>query len=309
MEAYAADASAGRVAAAHSRLHALCEERAVSPVPSYEALRVALARRRRETLERARLGARAAYQVTGPAPAGARALSRHGDRVFEVGHLDHTQLDVSLVGSADGTVLGRPWLTLLADARTRMPLAFHLTFDPPSRMSVAAVLYDCVRRHARVPDTLVLDQGAEFNSVAAETTLALLGVDKVERPAGAARVGSIVERLFGITNTRFLHELRGTTRHTALHRGLSSSHRPERRAAWTLPALDSACERWFFEVYPRLRHGALRDEPGALFARLLERDGERVARFIACDGGPSRRARSVSVSAEEARVSRARGGR
>ena len=40
---------------------------------------------------------------------------RHGDRPWEVAHLDHTQLDIELVSSA-GPALGRPWLTFLIDA-------------------------------------------------------------------------------------------------------------------------------------------------------------------------------------------------
>jgi len=55
--------------------------------------------------------------------------------------------------------LGRPWLTVLIDAFSRRCLAFYLTFDEPSYRSCMMILRDCVRRHSRLPQTLVLDGG------------------------------------------------------------------------------------------------------------------------------------------------------
>jgi putative transposase len=76
---------------------------------------------------------------------------RHGDRPFEIGHIDHTELDVEVVCSRTGRVLGRPWMTLLIDAYSRRYLAIYLTFDPPSYRSCMMVLRECVRRYKRLP--------------------------------------------------------------------------------------------------------------------------------------------------------------
>ena len=282
-DAFADDRRAGRVQAAYARLVALCDERDMHPPPSERTLRRALAKASRPDLERARRGSRAAYQLEGPSTAGGPLFPPHGDRVFEIGHIDHTPLDVRLVSSANGTPLGSPWLTLLVDAHSRVVLAFCLSFDAPSRASVLSVLYDCLRRHNRVPDTLVFDQGPEFNSNDVEAALAYLCVSKTERPARKARFGAVVERMFGTTNTAFVHELLGNTRLLSLGRGLSSDRHPERSAVWTLPMVEDACERWLLQVYPRLRHGTLGDTPGDVFARGLARDGERVARHVTLD--------------------------
>ena len=80
---------------------------------------------------------------------------RHGDRPFEIGHIDHTELDVEVVCSRTGRVLGRPWLTLLIDAYSRRVPAIYLTFDPPSYRSCMMVLRECVRRHQRLPQIVV----------------------------------------------------------------------------------------------------------------------------------------------------------
>ena len=280
---FAHDRRAGRVQAAYARLVALCHERDVHPPPSERTLRRALDKASRPDLERARRGSRAAYQVEGPSTAGGPLFPPHGDRVFEVGHIDHTPLDVRLVSSVNGTPLGSPWLTLMIDAYSRVVLAFCLSFDAPSRASVLSVLHDCVRRHGRVPDTVVVDQGPEFHSNDVESAFAYLRVDKVERPARKARFGSVMERMFGTTNTAFVHELLGNTTLLSLGRGLSSERHPARSAVWTLPMVEERCEQWLFEAYPVLRHGTLGDTPRDVFARGLARDGERVARHVALD--------------------------
>ena len=40
-------------------------------------------------------------------------------------------LDIFCISGATGAVLGRPWLTLIFDAYSRMPLGFALRFDAP----------------------------------------------------------------------------------------------------------------------------------------------------------------------------------
>lgn len=116
VEAFADDRRAGRVQAAYARLVALCNERNVHPPPSERTLRRALAKASRPDLERARRGSRAACQVEGPSTAGGPLFPPHGDRVFEVGYIDHTPLDIRLVSSVNGTPLGSLWLTLMIDA-------------------------------------------------------------------------------------------------------------------------------------------------------------------------------------------------
>lgn len=283
VDEFANDRRAGRLSAAHSRMVDLCDERGVSPAPSESTLYRALARTSVPKTDAARRGSRAGYQSEGPSLDADCALPRHGDRPFEIGHIDHTPLDVRLVSSVTGAVLGSPWLTLMVDAYARMPLAAVLSFDPPSRHSVARVLFDCVHRHHRVPDTLVLDQGAEFHSNDIEDALAHLRVHKLERPARKARFGAVIERFFGITNTRFVHELTGNTTLLALGRALSSDRHPSRSAVWTLPLLEQVCVRWLFDVYPGLVHGTLGETPRAVFQRGLGRDGQRVARHVPCD--------------------------
>jgi transposase InsO family protein len=92
-----------------------------------------------------------------------------------------------------GRSLGRPWLTLLVDAFSRRTLATCLTLDAPTYRSCMLVL----KRHGRLPQTLVLDGGREFESTYFETLLARYECTKKTRPPAKARFGSVCERLFG----------------------------------------------------------------------------------------------------------------
>ena len=281
---FAHKGNAGRVAAAYARVAATCKERKIAPAPCEETVRRRLKRNSIPDDERDRRGSRAAYQVQGPLSDSA-ASPRHGDRAWEFGHIDHTPLDIRLVSSKTATLLGTPWMTTYVDAFSRMLLSFTVSFDSPSRTSIAAVLLDCVRRNQRLSDTIVVDQGSEFNSVMLESALGDRHMDKLERPTAAARYGSVIERLFGTTNTAFIHELTGNTTLLSLGRGLSSSHHPNRSAVWTLPLLHEALERWFFQVYASRVHSTLGDTPRGVFDRSVALSGVRVARFVADDDG------------------------
>ncbi len=169
---------------------------------------------------------------------------RHGDRPFEIAHLDHTQLDVELVCSPTGRNLGRPWATFLSDAFSRRLLAVCLTFDPPSYRSCMLALRECVRRYQRLPDGIVVDGGPEFESVYFETLLARYSCTKKTRPGGRPRFGSVCERLFGTTNTRFVHTLAGNTQLTRNRGKVTKSVDPKGQACWTLAALATRVCEW-----------------------------------------------------------------
>ena len=234
-------------------------------------------------MSRERLGIRQAVQLEGPAPTLDYAISPHGDRVFAVGEMDHTPFDLKLVSSVTGEILGTAYLSLLIDAYTRIPLAFVLRFGSPRRIPVLELLHACVRRHGRVPDNIVVDQGPEFLSNDVEVAFPALGVSKVERAAGRPRQGAVMERMFAISNTRMTHELRGNTKLNALARGLSASHRPARFATWTLARAHQACDRFFFHIYPTLKHGTLGAKPADVFAHSMAVAAERVARHVVND--------------------------
>ncbi len=151
-----------------------------------------------------RRGKRAAYALD---PAFAyldQTTPRHGERPLERAHLDHTELDIVLVSSVTGKPLARPWATFLTDAYSRRILACYVTYDSPSYRSAMMAFRLCVKQYGRLPQELVVDRGPEFGSVYFETLLTRCFVTKLERPAQQPRFGSVIERLFGKTNTELI---------------------------------------------------------------------------------------------------------
>ncbi|MEH2270696.1 MAG: transposase family protein, partial [Nostoc sp.] len=181
-----------------------------------------------------RQGAKAAYATEPFVWELALNTRPHGNRPLEIVHIDHTELDIELRSQATGRLLGRPWLTLLTDAYSRRILAVYLTFDAPSYRSCMMGLRILVQRQGRFPSTLVVDGGKEFHSIYFDTLLARYHCTKKTRPGGKPRFGSVIERLFGTTNTEFIYNLLGNTQASKQPRQLTKTVDPKQLAVWNL---------------------------------------------------------------------------
>jgi putative transposase len=269
-------------AAVYGALVRKCEEQGIA-APSYKTFARAIQERPRTEQVQKRQGKRAAYQHETFYQELTLTTPRHGDRPFEIGHIDHTLLDIELVCSHTGRNLGRPWGTFLSDAFSRRLLAVIVTFDSPSYRSCMLVLRECVQRHARFPQIVVVDGGREFESVYFETLLARYECSKKTRPGAKPRFGSVCERLFGTTNTRFIYNLLGNTQITRNVRQVTKSVSPQEQACWTLGQFYIRLCEWAYDVYDMLEHPALGQSPREAFAMGIAQGGERPQRFIAYD--------------------------
>lgn len=242
--------------------------------PSETAFRRQIRRRRAQDLREAREGKKAAYASAEFYWHLDQASPRHGERPFEIGHIDHTELDLQFRGGRKGEKLGKAWLTVLLDANSRMVLAWVLSFDPPSYRSCMAVIKECIRRHGRIPKTIVVDKGSDFQSVYFETLLARLESHKKTRPGSKPRFGSVIERLFGMNNEAFVHNLQGNNKALQKPRSMSKSHDPRELAVWTLPEFTTAFEG-FLETYHAMEHSALGLSPKEAMSVGLAQSGMR----------------------------------
>lgn len=204
----------------------------------------------------------------------------HGDRPWEIAHIDHTELDVEVVCPKTGKNLGRPWLTIMIDARTRRILATHVSLFAESSESCMMVLRECVRRHHRLPQTLVVDNGKAFNSLYFEALLANFQITKKSRPAGHPRFGSVCERIFGTINTQFIHNLRGNTKIMKNVRQVSKEFNPKTLAVWTLEELVDRLQFYCHEVYDTNEHSSLGRSPRDEMAAILLATGKRQHTLI-----------------------------
>ncbi|MFB2835056.1 transposase [Floridanema evergladense] len=252
-------------------------------IPSYKTFIQEIKRHSGYTQTLKRQGKRAAYpqqpfywelELTTP---------RHGDRPFEIGHIDHTQLDIEVRCSKTGLVLGRPWATFLVDAYSRRILAVYMTFDPPSYRSCMMVLRICVMRHSRLPQIIITDNGKEFHSTYFESLLAWFECTLKHRPPTASRFSGVGERLFGTANTQFLYNLTGNTQITKNVRLVTKSNNPKNLAVWTLGSLYLYLCEWAYSEYDTTAHPALGVSPRSAFTTGLAEYGNRSHRQICND--------------------------
>ncbi len=247
------------------KLKLCCENKGIV-APSYKTFTIAAGRRDPYRQRLKRQGHRSAYNLEPFYWELDLKTPRHGDRPFEIGHIDHTQLDVEVISSRIGRMLGRPWMTLLIDAYSRRVTALYLTFDPPSYRSCMMVLRECVRRQNRLPQIVVVDGGKEFGSTYFEALLANYECTKKQRPPAKARFGSLCERMFGVSNTQFIHNLQGNTLIMRNVRQVTKSVNPKGLAVWSLSELHGQLCKYFYEVYDTIDHPALGQSPREAFS-------------------------------------------
>lgn len=207
----------------------------------------------------------------------------HGFRPFECVHIDHTQLDILLRGPKDTSVLGRAWLTLSVDAESRNVLGFYISYDAPSYRSCMMVLRDIVRRHGRLPEMIVVDNGKEFKSASFMQLADFYRVSIRYRPKGKPRYGSVVERLFGTINKQLIHNMEGNTKIMQHVRMVTKAVRPENFVYWTLPALHNALNYFFETLYGCEPHPAHGETPVSYFNKRMAETGMRRNRMIKFD--------------------------
>lgn len=250
-------------------------ETAGLPAPSEVAFREQIKRRRAQDLLVVREGEKAAYSSSEFYWHLDQATPRHGERPFELGHIDHTELDLQFRGRRNGAKMGKAWLTVLLDANSRMILAWVILFDAPSYRSCMAVIRECIRRHGRIPKTIIVDKGSDFQSIYFETLLARLESHKKTRPGSKPRYGSVIERFFGMNNVAFVHNLRGNNQALQKPRQMSRSHDPRELSVWTLPEFDEAFGGFIDKVYGAMEHSALGMSPKDALVIGLAQSGQR----------------------------------
>ena len=98
-----------------------------------EALDLRLATAKRE-------GGKKARELLGPV-----AISTlQPEHPMELLQIDHTPVDIIVVDQHKRLPIGRPWLTLAIDVRTRMVAGFHVSLWSPSTISVSLALSQAV---------------------------------------------------------------------------------------------------------------------------------------------------------------------
>jgi putative transposase len=208
-------------------------------------------------------------------------------RPLAVVQVDHTKADIFVVDEQTRQPIGRPWLTLAMDVCSRMITGFYLAMHAPSRLSTSLCLLHSVfdksawlrEREitepwpvAGLPDTLHVDNGADFRSLAFKRGCQDAGIAIEWRPPGEPRFGGHIERLIG-TQMGKLHLLPGTTFSSAQELGEYDS---KRHAVLTLRELERYIALDIVGSYHHSIHSSLGRPPIAVWR---EQEGETPLRL------------------------------
>lgn len=231
-----------------------------------------------------REGRRAAYQRRTIVPRLDNRYPTHGTHPHDVCEIDHTTANIVLKSTTGLEFKTKPTLTIGVDGHTAHARALVMSFDPASAKTVLLVLRDYVRRHHRLPRTLVLDNGNEFHSHELEFFCRMFGIELRFRSPGEPRGAAMIERLLGAVETEVFSEMEGNSRIMKDNtRQVTKSVDPWRRVEWNLYSAYKAVEQYLFQVRAQRVHPAHGQPPDEFEAASRKATGEREFRMFKLD--------------------------
>lgn len=189
-------------------------------------------------------------------------------RVLERVEADHTRLDLFVIDERYGIPLGRPWLTLLYDTHTKSIIGFYLGFEPPSYLSVSLALENAILPKDYVkelypsvegvwpcyglPEHLIVDNGAEFNSVDFKVACKELKIKVKKNPTKKPWLKGSVERYFRTINNRLLSRIPGKSFTNIFER---KDYDPLKNAVIDSLLLQEMIHIWIVDMYQNGKNG------------------------------------------------------
>ncbi|NIF28871.1 transposase [Pantoea sp. Tr-811] len=255
----------GTIAAVYAEAERLCKKMSEVKVTKHMVRTFVLAKPKKERDYRT-LGKEKADQIYKPKP-----KKKIMDLALRQVQMDHTQVDLLLVHEfRKDIIIGRPWVTMIICALTRVILGFYLSLFRPNVRTVSAALAFAVLRKTPhmeyyskspeeypffgIPWEIYTDNAAEFLSQQLILKCARWGMTWNHRPVDKKWYGGIVERVIGTFMTTAVHFLPGTTGSNVLEREKFDS---EKNACYDFPTF---CE-WFMEEVTRY-HGTVHQSLG-----------------------------------------------
>lgn len=182
--------------------------------------------------------------------------------LLERAEIDHTPVDLLVVCQITRMVLGRPWLTLVIDRKSRMVLGFYLSFHSPSAYSVLYALRMAILpkddlvaaiggiKHPwptrGLPRTVVMDNGMDLHANAVDAFALEAGIELQYCGAAHPELKGAIERMFRTLSHDLFHQLPGTVFNNVDTRG---DYPSEKKAALDMDTLTSILVKWIVDIY------------------------------------------------------------
>ena len=246
---------APKKAAAYGFYRELCKERGQSPV-SDKTFNVRIGRYAADKLAKAREGEMAGAALEAPV-AEETLLSGAGRWFMHIAGLDEFTYDLALIFPELGIPIGTAWASAMIDTFTRTALAVIVSFEAPSYVTTMMLLRECVRRWGRLPEVLLMDNGAGYKNISLVLFAKRYRIKLMCRPSGRPRWGSENERWGGDTNQRIANELPGSTKILAKYRRVSKTHHPDTLAVYGIKGATEIITEWAYNIFDNLPHRGL----------------------------------------------------
>jgi putative transposase len=220
---------------------------------------------------RRRFGARIAERMFKPLKG-----SLEAKHILNVAIMDHTWADCHVIDDVHKVPVGRPYITMLIDVRSRYPLAHIIGYTPPSLETVMA----CIRRAVRpktwinkqfpdiqgcwlaygVPRTILVDNGWEFSGGSFKDACEDAGISVEWAPVRTPEYKGICERFFRTLNQLLIHKIKGSVPFSP-QRLKEFGIDPSAEAVILLSELEELICHVIIEVYGREFHQGIKAVP------------------------------------------------
>ncbi len=190
--------------------------------------------------------------------------------------IDHTPVDLILVDDQHRKPIGKPWITVAIDIYSRMIVGYYLSLNAPSVTSVAMCISNTVLPKDELllkldidsnwdvwgfPETIHVDNGADFRADAIKHAGLLHGINIEFRPVGQSNFGGHIERVIG-TLMNITHEIPGTTFSNIQQKGEIN---PDKNASMTFSEFERFLVTFITKIYHKRLHEGIKMSPEQLW--------------------------------------------
>lgn len=201
--------------------------------------------------------------------------------------IDHTWLDVHVVCPTLEMVLGRPWLTLAIDVKSRAIVGHLITFHSPSVWTVGEILrriilpkrpprmmadrYPILAKLRGKPTEIILDNAAEFRSHMMEAAARHAGFSVRFCPVKQPRYRAMCERAIGTINRQICEAVPGRT--LTIHDARRLGYEAEDHAVIMVDELEAIGNQVISDYNVAPHDGLMDRQPALVFEKDLNRHG------------------------------------
>lgn len=209
---------------------------------------------------------------------------------------DHTQLDLFIVDEQESLILGRPYVTVLLDYKSKSVLGFYIGFEKPSYLSIAKALRHAIlpksyvsERYGDVvnswecygiPKVLVVDRGKDFESVALVDACLDLNMRIQRNPGKHPWYKGSMESYFKTLNNNLLNDMKGKVFPNIVD---SNMYNPQKNAVITMSLFLEIFHIWLIDIYLQSKVSRGKIIPSVSWKEDLDRVPRRVMNKDALD--------------------------